>query len=73
MTKITEAKVVLDMAEELYKTQHLLQQETERVYKWAEIINRLACLALDGADSNGRDFAQDTIEMVGPFLGLAGE
>ena len=45
----------------------------EERYEWASIINRLACLALDGCNSNDRDYAQDMIEMVNPYLGLAGE
>lgn len=37
-------------------------------YEWASIINALACSVLDGTDSNGRDYAQDMIEMVVPYL-----
>lgn len=37
--------------------------------EWASIINRLANLALDGcASSNDRDYAEDMIKMVLPFL-----
>lgn len=37
-------------------------------YEWASIINALACSVLDGADSNDRDYAQDMIDMVVPYL-----
>lgn len=49
---------------------------TEMRYEWASIINRLACIALEGAlnfTENDRYFAQDMIEMVNPYLGLAEE
>lgn len=43
-------------------------------YEWASIINRLACMFLNaGFTENDRDFAQDMIEMVNPYLGLAEE
>jgi hypothetical protein len=45
-----------------------LPQLIELRYEWAVIINRLANIALDGANSNDRDFAQDMIEMVAPYL-----
>ncbi len=45
-----------------------LPELKELRYEWASIINRLACLALDGADSNGRDYAQDMIDKVLPYL-----
>lgn len=45
-----------------------LPQLKEVQFEWASIINRLANIALDGATSNGRDFAQDMIEMVLPYL-----
>jgi len=35
---------------------------------WASIINRLAQLALDGCNSNDRDYAEDMLDMVRPFL-----
>ena len=46
----------------------------ETRYEWASIINRLACMFLDaGFTENDRDFAQDMIEMVNTYLGLAEE
>lgn len=45
-----------------------LPQLKELRYEWATIINRLANIALDGADSNERDYAQEMIEMVGSYL-----
>ncbi|MCO5207650.1 MAG: hypothetical protein M9928_21795 [Anaerolineae bacterium] len=36
-------------------------------YEWASIINALA-RSVDGTDSNSRDYAQDMIEMVVPYL-----
>jgi hypothetical protein len=36
--------------------------------EWASIINRLAHLALDGCNSNDRDYAEDMIDMVLPYL-----
>ncbi len=45
-----------------------LSHLTERQYEWASIINRLAHIALDGGDSNDRDYAQDVMDMVRPFL-----
>lgn len=37
-------------------------------YEWAQIINRLAHIALDGGDSNDRDYCEDMIAMVLPYL-----
>lgn len=37
-------------------------------YEWASVINSLACSVLDGANSNDRDYAQDMIDMVVPYL-----
>lgn len=37
-------------------------------YEWAEIINHLAHIALDGPNSNERDYCEDMITMVLPFL-----
>lgn len=43
-------------------------------YEWASIINRLACLTMgETINSNDRDYVQDMIEMVNPYLGLAEE
>jgi len=57
--------------ERLHKEQAKFYAEQ---YEWASIINRLACLALDNEiSSNDRDYAQDMIEMVNPYLGLAEE
>ena len=37
--------------------------------RWAREINHLACLALDGCESsNERDYAQDMMDMVRPYL-----
>jgi hypothetical protein len=36
--------------------------------EWSGIINRLANIALDGADSNERGYAQEMIRMVAPYL-----
>ncbi len=50
------------------------QSWTETRYKWASIINRLACMFLNaGFTENDRDYANDMIEMVNPYLGLAEE
>lgn len=45
-----------------------LPQLKELRYDWAVIINRLAHIALDGASSNERDYAEDMIKMVRPYL-----
>ncbi len=37
-------------------------------YEWSSIINRLACIVLDGATSNDEDYAQDMINMVVKYL-----
>ena len=37
-------------------------------HEWASIINRLAHLALDGCNSNDRDYAEDMLDMVRPYL-----
>ncbi len=42
-------------------------------FEWASIINSLACSVLDGTDSNGKDYAQDMIDFIVPYLGLADE
>ena len=43
-------------------------------YEWASIINKLACLYIDGAlSTNELDYANDMIKMVSPYLGLAEE
>ena len=50
------------------------QAWTETRYEWASIINRLACMFLnEGFTENDRDYAQDMIELVNPYLGLAEE
>ncbi len=60
----------------IFKIECLQDREAEyqaMQYKWASIINRLACLALGGAlnfTEDDREFAQDMIEMVNPYLGL---
>ena len=47
---------------------------TESRYEWAVIINHLACIALaEEVNNNDRNYAQDMIEMVNPYLGLASE
>ena len=46
----------------------------EMRYKWASIINRLAVIAMaEEVSTNDRDDAQDAIDMVIPYLGLAEE
>jgi hypothetical protein len=46
------------------------QRLNEKICEWASIINSLACLALDEEiSSNDRDYAQEMIEMVLPYLG----
>ena len=50
-----------------------LPELRERAYKDADIINSLAVLVLDGADSNDRDFAQEQIRRVADLLGLVDE
>ena len=43
----------------------------DRQYEWASIINRLAVIAMaEEVSSNDRDYAQDAIDMVIPYLGL---
>jgi hypothetical protein len=37
-------------------------------YDWASIINSLAIIALDGPNSNQRDYCQDMMDMVRPYL-----
>ncbi len=47
---------------------------TETRYEWASIINRLAVIAMvEEVSANDRDDAQDAIDMVIPYLGLAEE
>lgn len=48
-----------------------LPQLVELRFEWASIINSLAIMALDGTDSNGRDYAEEKIAMVAPYLGGA--
>ena len=54
---------------------HLIAQVPqlkETHYEWASIINRLAIITRDNAQSlNDCDYAEDMIEMVRPFLGCA--
>jgi len=38
-------------------------------FDWAGIINSLACRLLDGPTSNDRDYAEEMIQMVSPYLG----
>ena len=55
------------------KLENRIAQLEEQQYEWASIINRLACLALDDEmSSNDRDYDQDMLEMVNPYLGCAG-
>lgn len=50
------------------------QNWDELIYEWASVINQLACIVLDiNGSSNDDDFAQEMIEMVTPYLGLAEE
>ncbi len=43
----------------------------KRLYKWASLINSLACIVLDGKPtSNDLDLANDAIKEVNPYLGL---
>lgn len=37
-------------------------------FEWASIINSLAVMVLDGTDSNGRDYAEEMISTVIPYL-----
>jgi len=49
----------------------LLSQVPQMVdlrWRWSGIINRLAHCVLDGADSNDRDWAEEMIAMVRPYL-----
>lgn len=45
-----------------------LPELKELRYDWASVINRLAHLALDGCNSNDRDYAEDMLTMVRPYL-----
>ena len=45
-----------------------LPELNELRWEWSSIINRLAHIALDGATSNDRDYAEDMIAMVRPYL-----
>lgn len=37
-------------------------------YEWADVINLLARMIIDGPNSNDRDYAEDMIDMVLPYL-----
>lgn len=60
------AMQILDhgMAKQIAQIPQLVELRAD----WASIINRLAHLALDGCDSNGRDYAEDMLDMVRPYL-----
>lgn len=59
---------------ELAKVDNADRSITELHYKWAGIINHLACMLIDlEPDTNGLDYANEMIEMVNPYLGLAEE
>ena len=51
-------------AELIKQLPRLVQQR----FEYAKIINSLAVRLLDGATSNDRDYAEDMIEMVLPYL-----
>jgi hypothetical protein len=60
------AKYISDsgMAKQIAQVPQLVDLRAD----WASIINRLAHLALDGCNSNDRDYAEDMLDMVRPFL-----
>lgn len=55
------------LSKALARVAELEQQQ----YEWAEIINSLACMVINGPNSNDLDFANDMIQMVIPYLGLS--
>ncbi len=54
----------------IMKTSVALDRNYEKLYKWASLINSLACIILDGElTSNDLDLANDAIKEVNPYLG----
>ena len=69
--RLTQVKALLRKIDKLTERNAKVEQQ---LYDWASIINRMAVIAMaEEVSSNDRDDAQDAIDMVIPYLGLAEE
>ncbi len=58
------------LRERILKLEQQMARTMGQQYEWAGIINKLACLYIDGAlSTNELDYANDMIELVNPYLG----
>jgi hypothetical protein len=64
----TDRKIFFAAITEHFEDQ--LHSKDKKLFKWASLINSLACIILDGdPSSNDIDLAEDAIKEVLPYLG----